>query len=102
ITSSTPYITRRLKLMAAYSASQELKYYRSIIQKFLPAKQPAPKNQPGFVRVSCPHCKGMMRVSSQATEGKEALNVRCPNPKCGKIMTLRKKQNKQVSGGIHG
>jgi ribosomal protein S27E len=100
ITSSAPYISRRL--MAAYSASRELKQYRSIIERFLPAKQTASQNQPGFVRVTCPHCKGTMRVSSTATEGKEALNVRCPNPNCGKVMILRKKQNVQISGGIHG
>lgn len=147
-TSSTPYITRRLKLMTEFAQSEELKRWRERINKYMkppapppaqgvatttPAKQtppaiakgqqpaqvpptankpqvskqqapkpatatatasasasPAPKKD-NDLRLKCATCKTALRVPLKAFEGKEQVNVRCPNAKCAKVMTLKKK-----------
>jgi len=60
-------------------------------------KQPAnvpPKSATtadAVVRLKCTFCKTSMRVPSKALQGKEQINVRCPNAKCGKVVVIKKK-----------
>jgi Zn-dependent protease with chaperone function len=87
--SSTPYITRRLKLMKAFSDSHELKSYRSIIEKHLPRAPLRQKTE--TMRMVCPHCKTGMQIPLEQLKGKETFRARCPNKNCSKIISLRKK-----------
>jgi Zn-dependent protease with chaperone function len=112
--SSTPYITRRLKLLAGFAASPELKQYRSVIAPLLPAipaaaaappaagspsgppsvtaarPQAGPPQESDDLRLACPACKAAMRIPRAVLAGRDTLNVRCANPACGKVTTLKK------------
>jgi Zn-dependent protease with chaperone function len=121
-TSSTPYITRRLSLMAQFAASPELQRWRNVINQYAPLPQAQPKtaapnqlpkpaqapptNQNGAnepkkttaatsneIKMKCAACSAPMRVPRTIFAGKSQVNVRCPNQKCGKISTLKIKQN---------
>lgn len=102
--SSTPYITRRLKLMTQFAASAELQQWREVIGRVSRPVAPASlaqqktSSQPSVksaaanndLRIACSVCKTRMRVPRAALAGKDSLNVRCPNAQCGKVVTLKK------------
>jgi Zn-dependent protease with chaperone function len=108
--SSTPYITRRLKLLAGFAASPELKLYRSVLGPLVPAipaapaagpppgplsataprPQAGPPQESDDLRLACPACKAAMRIPRAVLAGRNTLNVRCANPACGKVTTLKK------------
>jgi Zn-dependent protease with chaperone function len=119
-TSSTPYITRRLSLMTQFARSPELERWRNVINQYapLPAVQPKPvaQNQPPKpvqnavnetkkpvstpdkeIKLKCVNCSTPMRVPQTAFAGKSQISVRCPNQKCGKISTLKIKQNSAIA-----
>lgn len=89
MTSSTPYITRRLKLLTGYIQSPQVRSWRAAIDSLL--KPQAAVAEPQQLRVVCPTCKTGMRVPASVLEGKAILNVRCPNTRCGKVVTLKRK-----------
>ena len=107
ISSPTPFITRRLKLMTQFAKSPELVSIRSMIdpldQAAYPPSQAAaapaaaasapstPKPKPDTVRVVCPSCGSGMHVPKSELNGKEVFRVKCPKPECSKIITLQKK-----------
>lgn len=97
-TTSTPYITPRLKLLTEFAKSRELEYWRRMISSAI--KQSAPKPavppktaapQAEVIKLNCATCKTPMRVPAKVLAGKNELPVKCPNPKCGKITRLKKK-----------
>jgi Zn-dependent protease with chaperone function len=121
LSSSTPYITRRLKLIKQFTHEPQMQYWREVIKHFspaprlapppaqaaiaanAPAKQIAPQNNANqaaakpsgkanddSLKLNCGNCKTAMRVPKAALAGKSALNVKCPNAKCGKVITLKK------------
>ena len=121
-TSSTPYITRRLSLITQFAASPELERWRNVINQYAPLPQAQPKTaaqnllpkpaqtQPtnhnaaneqkkapaaasNEIKMKCAACTAPMRVPRTIFAGKSQVNVRCPNAKCGKISTLKIKQN---------
>jgi len=102
ISSSTPYVTRRLKTLSQYAHSPELPRYRAIIEPLLsasywqmnawPAAPAVPVSPPPpapSIRVVCPSCKTAMRIPNSVLKGQTTFNVRCPNTRCGKIIVLR-------------
>jgi hypothetical protein len=120
ITSSTPYITRRLKLLTQFARSAELAGIRAVIAPLTPpppkaptspipprraAAPPPPEMLPkaaavpsavpmasaDTVRVTCPTCGTGMHVPRAALAGKDVFRVRCPNAQCGKVLTMQKK-----------
>lgn len=104
--SSTPYITRRLKLMSQFAQSRELAHWHSIIRQFVPQTlTPAMKPTPvptsteanDTLRIPCPACQAGMRVPRNVLVGKESLSVRCPNPDCGKVNVLKLKNKPPAS-----
>ena len=97
-TSSTPYLSRRLKLLGEYGKSREFYHWRRAItdvirqttpKKDVPQKTEQPKKsiqeekkkQGKFLGVKCSNCQTAMRVPLSALEGKKnfPLNVRIRN-----------------------
>jgi Zn-dependent protease with chaperone function len=96
MSSSTPYITRRLKLMSEFARSNELQHMRAVMQQFTPpapTPKPTPPANPDALRIACPTCKTGMRIPRQVLAGKDSLSVRCPNQQCGKVNLLKLKQS---------
>lgn len=102
-TSSTPYLSRRLKLLNEYGKSPEFYHWRraitDVIRQTTPKKPVQPKKLPEanqakekgkFLGIKCSNCKTPMRVPLSALEGKKELPVKCPNQKCGKVIQLKK------------
>ncbi len=90
-TTSTPYITPRLKLLTEFAKSPELQHWRKMIVGAI--KQSAPKVQakpaaPDIIKLKCATCQTPMRVPLKVLEGKQELPVKCP--KCGKITRIKK------------
>ncbi len=97
MSSSTPYITRRLKLMSEFARSNEMKHMHSVIRQFAPpaptpSPAPAAPPRPDALRIACPTCKTGMSIPRQALAGKDSLSVRCPNSQCGQVNLLKLKQ----------
>jgi predicted Zn finger-like uncharacterized protein len=96
ISSSTPYITRRLKLIEEFSVSPQLQYWHNVIRTFAGSLaltqtvESKPRVANNDLRVTCANCKAALRIPRTKLAGKDALNVRCPNPACGKVMTLKR------------
>jgi hypothetical protein len=75
--------------------------------KPIQTSQPTPPAKPvgeksaaeSDMRLKCSHCATPMRVPLKVLEGKQQVNVRCPNAKCGKTVTLKKKQDVATTAG---
>ncbi len=93
-TTSTPYITPRLKLLNQFAKSPELQHWRKMIshsiQQAAPQVPAKPQAEPDVIRLKCATCQTAMRVPLKVLAGKAELPVKCPNPKCGKITRLKK------------
>jgi predicted Zn finger-like uncharacterized protein len=138
LSSSTPYLTRRLKLIQQFTGEPQMQYWRNVIKSLSPAAKtiapvaapprpamppappakanpaaanqapqaqsapsakPAPPRPAGkapedSLKLNCGNCKTAMRIPKSALAGKAALNVRCPNAECGKVITLKKQAAK--------
>lgn len=94
-TTSTPYITPRLKLLTEFAKSPELHHWRKMIsgaiKQSAPPVPPKPAAEPEVIKLKCSTCQTPMRVPLKVLEGKKELPVKCPNPKCRKITHLKKK-----------
>lgn len=95
MTSSTPYITRRLKLISEFAKSPELNRWQTVIKSYTAKAKPqnVEKKPDEDIRMKCGSCKTPMRIPARVFEGKSSLSIRCPNPKCGKTTYLKKKAN---------
>lgn len=94
INSSTPYITRRLKLLSQFAASPELARWQSIIKSYTAkVKPPEQSKKEEDIRLKCASCKTPMRIPAKVFEGKTQLSIRCPDAKCGKMTYLKMKVN---------
>lgn len=88
-TTSTPYITPRLKLLTEFAKSPELQHWRKMISGAInQAAPPKPAASPEVIKLKCATCQTPMRVPLKVLEGKKELPVKCP--KCGKITRLKK------------
>lgn len=101
-TSSTPYITRRLKLLAEYANSPELQKWQKVIKKYSAnfknideKKNSQTPSSDDALKIKCTSCNTMLYVPLKVLEGKEQLNVRCSNAQCRKVMTLKNKAKAQ-------
>lgn len=126
-TSSTPYITRRLKLMTEFAENQDLRRWQTVInnyaQRIAPAQpaqppnaaisqnqtnelnnnpsKPVPSKSPQAdddIRIKCSTCAIPMRVPLKVLEGKQQISVRCPSASCGKMTVMKKKSNPASAG----
>ena len=109
---SMPYAARRLKLMREFAASEDLAGWRRVIDYWAPplAQPPPPAAGPGaaplgqpneippppaprgpppeMVRLTCMACQTPMRVPRSVLQGPGPANVKCPNPACGKVLSI--------------
>lgn len=112
-TSSTPYLSRRLRLLSDFAESKELAYWRKLIVDTIrrsaqpkkakttdasgkkEAKQGVEKKKVvDYIGVKCSVCKTPMKVPLKVLSDKTELPVKCPNAKCGKITRLKKSVRK--------
>ena len=102
-TTSTPYITRRLKLINQFSNSPDLQRWRNLINNFVKSAEPKPAAKPGAadndLKIKCSDCQTPMRVPLKVLEGKQQLAIRCPNEKCKKITTIKKSIKSSSAAG---
>lgn len=99
INSTTPYITRRLKLLSQFAASPELARWQNVIKSYTAKIKPQePSKKVEDIRLKCASCKTPMRVPGSIFEGKTQLSIRCPNAKCGKMTYLKKKAETAPKG----
>jgi hypothetical protein len=98
--SSTPFLSRRLKLMGEFFEGEVFKGYWPVIQYW---SQDAPRRaaqakvaaeiearrRPDEVRLNCVACGETMLLPKASLEGKAEAKVRCPNPACGKVLELK-------------
>jgi Zn-dependent protease with chaperone function len=91
-TTSTPYITRRLKLLSDFANSPDLQRWQTLISNLLEAekKKFGKAEEKELLRVKCAACATPMKIPLKILEGKAELPVRCPNAKCRKVTRLRK------------
>lgn len=102
---SNPYAARRLKLAREFHSSDEFKAWRRVIEHWAPpapkqeklvqgAPEPAKGAKPPpepMERLRCIACKGAMRVPKAQLSGDKPVNIRCPNPECGKVLKITPK-----------
>jgi Zn-dependent protease with chaperone function len=92
MTSATPYITRRLKLVNDFAKSPELKRWQALIQQYTAKPKPQSAAKPSDdIRMKCASCGTAMRIPAKILDGKSQMSVRCPDAKCGKMTYLKKK-----------
>lgn len=105
--SSTPYIAGRLRNLREFVAAEDVQGWRAVIQHWLPPlppplpapaagpprplgpPAPPPPPDPNTLRLVCVSCKEPMRIPKAALEGKELVNVRCPNAACRTVLAVR-------------
>jgi len=104
--SSTPFIARRLKLARDFHATEDLKAWRAVImhhdaedKRLRPPKDVKAtsggktKDAPAdTVRLVCVSCQAPMRVKKAQLVSDKPVNVRCPNPACGKVLSVKSKK----------
>jgi Zn-dependent protease with chaperone function len=106
---STPYAARRLKLLSSFAAEQDFTAWRRVIDHWLPKEtppvqatsvaappKPMPKAPPPeeTERLICISCKTPMRVPKATLNAGGPVNVRCPNPACGKVLKITPRPQK--------
>lgn len=105
---SNPYAARRLKLAREFHASEEFKGWRRVIEHWAPpapkqktvegapvppkGAKPPPKPAEPMERLICIACKSPMRVPKAQLVGDKPVNIRCPNPDCGKVLKITPKK----------
>lgn len=89
-TTSTPYITRRLKLMSEFAKTPDLQRWRGLIENYVKQASPKKENSTDVLRIKCAFCQTPLKIPVKVLEGKSELPVRCPNAKCKKITRLKK------------
>ena len=106
VTSSTPYLTRRLKLMQEYESTAAVyQFRRKIMSAYKAQKAEAvkataalekktteqesgnPQNSKA-INFVCPKCESKIFLSKDNLAGKTAVAVKCPNSECQNVSRL--------------
>ncbi|MCO6510848.1 MAG: M48 family metallopeptidase [Aridibacter famidurans] len=107
-TTSTPYITRRLKLLSEYALTQDFERWKGLIAGLLEKEQERESERRRKVieketlKINCSACGIAIRVPLKVLEGKSELPVRCPEAKCRAITRLKKsvKKTKEAESAV--
>jgi Zn-dependent protease with chaperone function len=103
---STPYAARRLKLMREFAQDESYLGWRRVIEHWAPktgteakpvAAAPIAAKRPPNAdteRLICIACNTPMRVPKADLQGGAPVNIRCPNPACGKVLKITPKRPK--------
>lgn len=94
---STPYLSPRLKVLADFAAEEGFAEWRGYIRHWSdhagfgerPAAPARPKSD--TERITCAACGEPMRVAKEALASGKPVNVRCPNPRCRKVLKIKPK-----------
>jgi len=102
--SSQPYIARRLRLAREFQASEDFAAWRLMIEhwrerdpgsrrlaeNWRPKSAPAADGQPKpeMARLVCSACQKPMLIPRAQIPPDRPVNVRCPNPACGKVLSI--------------
>lgn len=103
VSSSTPYITRRLKLMNEFEASPQVSQFRSYLMQSI--REQVQKNQqaiessssepaletPEQIQIPCAACQSIMKLDSSILATNTKLAVKCPNANCEKVQIVKSK-----------
>lgn len=95
-TTSTPYITRRLRLLADYAVTADFERWKGLIAGLLEKERKRAeaererKEGEEFLKIKCSACGIPIRIPRKILEGKEVLPVRCPEASCKAITRLKK------------
>ncbi len=99
LSSSTPYIARRLALLADYARDPAPLAHREYWRAYLPgtatpasrpaSTKPRPAAEPMHT-TRCPECGTSLQVPKRLLTG-DSLAVRCSNPDCRKVHVLRRR-----------
>ena len=109
---SAPYLAGRLRLMREFARSDFLGQWRAVIEHWSPPSPPVPVSAPtaaasatrpaarpappridndaDMIRLRCAACARDMRIPKSVMAGKDSALVRCPDPACRAVMTMRK------------
>lgn len=107
-TTSTPYITRRLKLLSEYAANADFLRWKDLISGLLEKELDRERKlrekelEKEFLRIKCSSCSTPIRIPRKILEGRSELPVRCPDADCRAITRIRKsvkKTSEQQSAG---
>ncbi|HAN97415.1 MAG TPA: hypothetical protein DCQ98_08295 [Planctomycetaceae bacterium] len=98
LSSSTPYIARRLALLSDYARDPAPIAHREYWRAYLPGAQapadrPAAKPRPAaepMHTTRCPECGTSLQVPKRLLTG-DSLPIRCSNPDCRKVHVLRRR-----------
>lgn len=94
---STPYLARRLRMLREFAATDGYRDWRRYVDYCtrdladLDAA-PGPSGQPvggEMVRLRCAACKAPIRIPRSLVQDDRPVHIRCPNPACRKVMTVR-------------
>ena len=110
MTSSTPHISRRLKLLTDYDNSEEMAFARQHfphLQRTRPSGEAnptakasdrvAPESSNSFGGFQCPACQSVIQVPAEVAET-SVLKIRCPNLDCGQVHTIRRRARSESRG----
>ena len=95
--SATPYLAPRLKVLTEFSAERGFQAWRENIDAFAwraglgqgvaAPSEPIEETE----RIICAACRKPLRVAKPVLESGKAVNVRCPNAPCRKILKIKPK-----------
>ena len=106
VTASTPYLTRRLKLLQEYEAAPEVHQFRhKIMNAYKVQKEEARQAETSLdsrpsqtepsktarsktIQFNCPECEKQIFLPTKGLAGKSAIAVKCPNLECQKVSRL--------------
>lgn len=100
---NTPYLAHRLNLLREFEQTNEyhewreyIDFYTKDLPDFEARKSHRKGRQPGgdMVRIRCAACREHMRVPRSILETGKPANIRCPNPACRKVMTVKPRKRR--------
>lgn len=98
-TTSTPYLTRRLKLLGEFATSPDLQRWQTLITNLVEKEKNKFKQEEesknDVLRIKCSACQIPIKIPLKVLSGKKELPVRCPNAKCRKITRLTRTVKKE-------
>ncbi|REJ77970.1 MAG: hypothetical protein DWQ47_16585 [Acidobacteria bacterium] len=100
-TTSTPYISRRLKLLSEFAVNPDFHRWKDLISGLVEKERERNRAErekeleKKFLRIKCSACEASIKIPREVLEGKSELPVRCPEIDCRAITRIKKTAKKQ-------